>query len=128
MTALATATEVWVAVCDLDAMTPERGVAALVEDRPVAVFRLAAGDPSDPTVDEVVAVDHVDPFHDVGVLARGLVASVGERDVVVSPLHKQRFDLRTGECLEDRTVAVQTWPVRVVDGVVHVGAIRDGAA
>lgn len=105
-----------VAVCRLSALTPDRGAAALVDGVPVALFRLSGGSADD----EVVAVDHVDPFTGVGVLARGLVGSVGDSAVVISPLHKQRFDLRTGECVEDPTVVLRTWAVEVIDGVVHV--------
>lgn len=101
-----------VEIAPVEGLPVERGVAALVGNRPVAVFRLAD--------DEVVAIDHHDPFTGAPVLARGIVASVGDRDVVVSPLHKQRFDLRTGECIDDPRVHVRTWPVAVVDGVARI--------
>ena len=109
----------WTDVCRLDALIPERGVACLVEGEQVALFRLAPLDEGGSSA-AVLAVDHVDPFHGVGVLARGLVGSVGERDVVISPLHKQRFDLRTGECLDAPDVSVRTWEVAVADGTVRV--------
>lgn len=109
----------WTDVCPLDALTPERGVACLVEGEQVALFRLESVDDGGSAA-TVLAVDHVDPFHGVGVLARGLVGSVGERDVVISPLHKQRFDLRTGECLDVAGVSLRTWAVDVVDGTVLV--------
>lgn len=109
----------WTEVCSLDALTPERGVACLVEGEPVALFRLEPVDDGGSAA-TVLAVDHVDPFHGVGVLARGLVGSVGERDVVISPLHKQRFDLRTGECLDAPDVSLRTWAVDVAEGRVRV--------
>ena len=56
----------------------------------------------------------------VPVLARGLVGSAGDVTFVASPLHKQRFDLHTGRCLDDPSVAVRVWPVAVVDGIVRV--------
>lgn len=96
----------------VDELPIDRGVAALVGSHPVAVFRLDR--------DEVRAVDHLDPFTGAPVLARGIVASVGTRVVVTSPLHKQRFDLRTGECLDDPAVRVRTWPVLVIDGNVVI--------
>ncbi len=108
----------WSGVGRFAALPVDRGVAALVGDHPVAVFRLADG--------EVRAIDHVDPFTAAPVLARGIVASVGQRVVVTSPLHKQRFDLRTGQCLDDPDVHVRTWPVLVVDGNVVIVEDTDG--
>lgn len=99
-------------VVEFDQLPADRGVAAIVDGHPIALFRVD---------DEVLAVDHVDPFTDAPVLARGIVASVGERVAVASPLHKQRFDLRTGECLDDPAVSIRTWPVAIADGRVCVG-------
>lgn len=102
----------WLRVAPLTRLPVDRGVAALVGTQPVAVFRLAG--------DEVLAIDHVDPFTGAPVLARGLIGAAGDSVYVSSPLHKQRFDLRTGRCLDDPAVAVATWPTTVIDGVVHV--------
>ena len=103
----------WTTVCELDALLPDVGVRALVGDDQVAVFRLTR-----PT--GVFAIDAFDPFSDAPVLSRGIVGDLKGRFVVASPIYKQHFDLRTGECLEDETVAVRTFPVRVVDGHVQV--------
>jgi nitrite reductase (NADH) small subunit len=103
----------WQDVCRIADLTPERGAAALVEGHPVALFRLDD--------DDVVAIDDVDPFWGVPVLSRGLVGFLAGRDTVASPLLKQRFDLRTGVCIDDPSVAVATWPVRILAGRVEVG-------
>lgn len=102
----------------LDRLPADRGVAAIVGGHYVALFRIDG---------EVLAVDHVDPLTGFPVLARGIVASVGHRLVVVSPLHKQRFDLRTGECLDESEVTIRTWPVEVVHGRVLVGSVEPDA-
>ncbi len=107
-------------IASLDDLPVDRGVAALVDGRPVALFRLADG--------ALFAIDHVEPFTHVPVLARGIVGSVGEVPTVASPLHKQRFDLRTGRCLDDPDRAVGTWAVEVVDGCVRIGERRLPAA
>ena len=104
---------VWQDVCRMSDLTPERGAAALVGGHPVALFRLDD--------DDVVAIDDVDPFWGVPVLSRGLVGFLGGRDTVASPLLKQRFDLRTGVCIDDPAVAVPTGPVRILDGRVEGG-------
>ncbi|HEY1133868.1 MAG TPA: nitrite reductase small subunit NirD [Nocardioides sp.] len=108
-----TATARWTPVCTVDALPRERGVAALVEGRAVALFRTYD--------DEWFALDNRCPFARASVLARGIVGTRGDVPFVASPLHKQPFGLRDGVCLDDPAVRVATHPVRVVDGVVHVG-------
>ncbi len=104
-------TAVWVDVCALDDLVPERGVAALVGGHQVAVF-LVDG--------ELHAVSNFDPFSKAFVLSRGIVGSRGDRLKVASPVYKQSFDLRTGECLDNASVAVPVFGVRQVDGRVQV--------
>ncbi|CAN5777470.1 nitrite reductase small subunit NirD [soil metagenome] len=121
------ATRRWVAICRAEDLTIDRGVAALVAGEQVAVFRLSPPLGAVPGAGgEVFALDHHDPYSGANVLARGLVGSVGERPTVASPIYKQRFDLRDGQCLDgDRHV--RAWPVRLVDGRVEVGTRPRGA-
>jgi nitrite reductase (NADH) small subunit len=102
----------WTQVCQVDALPVDRGAAALIDNRQVALFRLASG--------EVYAVGHRDPFSAANVMARGLVGTRGDVPTVASPVYKQVFDLRTGRCLDDESVALGSWSVRVVDGIVEV--------
>ena len=116
-------------VCRLDQVPVEGGVTALVDGEAVAVFRTYD--------DQVFALSNYDPFGRASVLARGIVGTRtvrtddGEEEVpfVASPLLKQPFDLRTGACLDDPSVAVPTYEVEVVDRggdrVVVVGARRE---
>ncbi|SNX58281.1 nitrite reductase (NADH) small subunit [Streptomyces sp. TLI_55] len=95
----------WFTVCDLNVLLPGRGVAALLPDgRQVALFRDRAG--------KLYAIDNRDPFGGAAVLSRGLTGSFQGRPFVASPLLKQRFDLETGECLDDETVRIATYEVR----------------
>ena len=89
------------------------GVRALLGDSQVAVFKLSGSD-------EIFAIDAFDPFSNAPVLSRGIVGDVEGRLVVASPIYKQHFDLTTGQCLEDNSVAVRTFAVRVVAGQVQV--------
>jgi NAD(P)H-dependent nitrite reductase small subunit len=106
----------WVPVCRWEDLVPDRGVCALVDRRPVAVYRCSFGS-------GLYALDNVDPFSGASVLSRGLVG-VGADGVafVASPLRKQRFALSTGRALDDPSVAVRPWAATVVDGVVVVAA------
>ncbi|GAB1256792.1 nitrite reductase small subunit NirD [Aurantivibrio plasticivorans] len=104
----------WETVCQLDDIAPNTGVCALFNGRQVAIFRLA-------TSDDVFAVDNFDPFGEANVLSRGLIGSIGGELVVASPLYKQHFSLTTGTCLEDETVSIDTFPVRIESGKVQLG-------
>ena len=42
------------------------------------------------------------------------------RFTLASPLHKQVYDLETGECFTSAEYSLRTYPVRVEDGEVHV--------
>jgi nitrite reductase (NADH) small subunit len=104
---------VWVDVCPLDDIIPNRGVCALVGRYQVAVFRVAPDD-------ELFALSNYDPFSKAFVLSRGIVGSKGDRLKVASPIYKQGFDLRTGQCLDDPSVTISTFDVRVISGRVQV--------
>lgn len=104
----------WLRVCALADLVPDRGVAALVADDQVALFRLSG------SAQEVHAVDHLDPVSDAGVMARGLVGSRQDVPTVASPMHKQTYDLRSGRCLDDPGLSLRVWPARVEDGWVEV--------
>jgi nitrite reductase (NADH) small subunit len=104
---------VWTDVCAFDELVPGRGVCALVGQHQVALFRM-------PATDALYAVSNFDPFSDAYVLSRGIVGSQGEIPKVASPIYKQSFDLRTGECLDDPTVRIATYAACVVRGRVHI--------
>lgn len=104
---------VWTRVCVVEALVPDRGAAALVAGRQIALFRLSDSG-------EIHAVDHLDPFSQANVMARGLVGSRRGIPTVASPMHKQTFDLRTGKCLDNPEVALTVWPTRVADGWVEI--------
>lgn len=96
----------WVPLCPLSRLTPGRGVAALLPDgRQAAVFLDRDGRP--------YAIDNRDAFSGAQVLSRGLLGSAAGRPFVASPLLKQRFDLETGRCLDDESVSVRAYEVRV---------------
>src|SRR3954468_23141535 len=110
----------WVDVCDYQRLQPGRGVCALVGGEQVAIFRVAPGD-------ELLAISNYDPFSKAFVLSRGIVGSKGDVVKVASPVYKQNFDLRTGRCLDDPSVQLRTYPVKVEDKRVKVGVLRGTA-
>ena len=105
---------VWQEVCSADDLIDNIGYCALLGDRQVALFRLAGSD-------EIFAIDNHDPFSGANVLSRGVIGDLKGQLVVASPIYKQHFNLRTGQCLEDGSVSVATYPVRIVNGMLQVG-------
>ena len=108
----------WQPVCPVAALEIDRGVTALVHGQAVAIFRTAG--------DHVYALGNHDPFAKASVMARGIVGHRQDVPFVASPVHRHAFDLRTGHCLDDTHVVVPAYDVKVVDGVVLVGARKGG--
>lgn len=103
----------WTDVCAAADILPDTGVCALADGVHVAVFRVGESE-------QFFAIDNVDPKSGASVLSRGLIGSLGDRIVVASPLYKNHFDLRTGECLEAPEHSVRAHAVRVEAGTVQV--------
>lgn len=103
-------------LCDIKDILPETGVCALMGDKQVAIFRTRD--------DRLFAIDNHDPFSQANVLSRGLVGGVsleGEQVLyVASPIYKQRFNLATGECLDDSSVQLSCYDVSLQDGGVFL--------
>ncbi|MDH2430150.1 nitrite reductase small subunit NirD [Sphaerisporangium sp. TRM90804] len=109
---IAAGTRTWIPICPYTDLIPERGAAALVRGRQVAVFRTHD--------DRLFAVGNRDPFSGAHVMSRGIAGTRGEEPVVAAPMHKQTFSLITGVCLDDPTTALPTYPTRVTNGTVEV--------
>ena len=77
----------WTSVCAFDDLMPDTGVAALLEGRQIAVFRIG---------EVVYAIDNYDPHSEANVLSRGIVGDLNGEPVVASPIYKHHFNLATG--------------------------------
>ena len=106
---------VWTRICRRDDLEPLWGEAALVGRSQVAVFRLPD--------ERILAVGNADPVTGASVMSRGLVGSRGTRTTLASPLHKDVYDLETGECLtRPGELRLPVWRVRETEGWVEVAA------
>ena len=102
----------WHRICPLDELELAWGEAALVAGRQVALFRTAST--------EVFAVAQQDPATLANVMARGIIGSRGSRPTISSPLHKEVYDLETGECFTNPELALDVFATRLVDGFIEV--------
>jgi NAD(P)H-dependent nitrite reductase small subunit len=103
----------WQSVCNIDDLQPDSGICALVEGRQVAIFYM-------PKDSVIYAISNYDPFGNANVLSRGIIGDINGQPVVASPLYKQHFNLQTGSCLEDETVTIPAYAVRIENGSVQV--------
>jgi len=102
-------------VCALGDIDLDTGVCALVNGQQVAIFRPAAGG-------VLFAVGNFDPIGEANVLSRGLICDIKGQLTVASPLYKQHYVLASGKCLEDDSVSIPTFKVKVEGKRVLVAA------
>lgn len=107
----------WITICKQQDLTPNGGTCAKLGEQQVAIFYCKR-------TDNVYAVQNFDPFGQANVLSRGIMGSTDDKVYVASPLYKQRFDLRTGECLESPEHALKTYQVRIADQHIQLNAIN----
>jgi len=86
-------------------------VTAFLFGQQVAIFRVNS---------EFYAISDYDPFSGAYVLSRGIVGDRAGVVKVASPIYKQSFSLLTGECLDDPTVKLPTYPLQVVDDIIYI--------
>lgn len=113
--AATTAGPSWMTVCPLSAIAPNTGVNALINGEQVAVFRVGE-------TEEVYAIGNYDPFSQAYVMSRGIIGDRQGVLKVASPIYKQNFNLKTGQCLDDETVSLPSYAARVIEGNVQVQA------
>ncbi len=101
----------WIRVCKTEDILPYSGAAALVLGRQVAIFRLQS---------DFYAISDYDPFSGAYVLSRGIVGDRAGVVKVSSPIYKQSFNLLTGECLDDPSVKLPTYPLQVTDDTIYI--------
>lgn len=111
--ALPLMSEDWTDVCAVDDIIVGTGVAAFVRGHQVAIFR--------PTTDgPLYALSNFDPFSQAFVIARGILGDKGGVLKVASPIFKQNFALATGKCLDDPSVSLECYPVRLSGSRVSI--------
>lgn len=110
-------TNEWRDVCAIDDVIPGTGAAALIDGNQIAIVRTRDG--------RVAALSNFDPFSNAFVIARGIVGDRAGVPKIASPIYKQNFSLLTGECLDDPSVRLAVYPVRVVSGRIQVSVAKE---
>jgi len=109
----------WSSICHLDDIVLNSGRCALFDGEQVAIFRIndvVAGE------EKLYAVNNHCPFSTANVISRGIIGSMEDKTVVASPIYKQHFDLSTGLCIEDNSVKLKTYNIRIVNEKIELAA------
>lgn len=106
----------WVDICALNDITPNTGVAALINEQQIALFRVGQEQ-------RVYALSNQDPFSGANVMSRGIVGDLQGERVIASPIYKQHFSLATGRCLEDKEQKLLVFPCKIHAGRVFVNPV-----
>ena len=96
----------WLEAAPLKSVPKQGGLLVELKSRAIAIFRHG---------DEILAVDDECP-HRGGSLAAGLV----EEGAGICPLHRWKFSLTDGHCLQIPTTAVDCYPAKVEENTVFV--------
>jgi nitrite reductase (NADH) small subunit len=105
----------WIRITGTEEIPLREGRAVQLGGEEVAIFNLGA---------RFLAVSNRCP-HRGGPLADGIVAG----ESVVCPLHAWKVCLASGEVRrpQEQDTCVRTFPVRVIDGIVHVQFVAEQA-
>lgn len=103
----------WKTICSAEELTPNAGNCALIFDQQVAIFNCQR-------TQSLYAVSNYDPIGKANIISRGIIGSIDNEPYVASPLYKQHFHLRTGQCLEDPEITIATFPIRSFEGEIQV--------
>ena len=104
---------IWIDVCALDELQPDSGVCALVAGKQVALFYITK-------TQQVYALANFDPIGKANVLSRGMIGDLAGEPMVASPLYKQHYNLKTGDCVEYADIKVENYPVQIQNQRVTV--------
>ena len=105
----------WITVCNDTDLVTNSGVCALLNEQQIALFKLKIDNE-----EQIFAVSNWDPIGKANVLYRGLLGSVQDAKVIISPLYKQRYCLESGQCLDDDAIKLIVYPVRVEQNQVQL--------
>jgi nitrite reductase (NADH) small subunit len=104
----------WFLACRVKEIPDNGGVCVKYQEQQIAVFYFTRRN-------EWYATQNECPHRHQMVLSRGMIGSHGNEPKVACPFHKRTFSLKTGECFNDDSCSIKTYPVKVESGNVFIG-------
>ncbi len=114
MTTTDTQTLCWHEAAPVSAFPAGGGACVKIGDRQIAVFNFAE-------TNAWYACQNMCPHKMQMILARGLTGDQQGEPKVACPYHKKTFSLCTGENLNGDPYTIDTYPVRIAQGMVYIG-------
>ena len=105
----------WTTVCKDSDLVTNSGVCALLNEQQIALFKI-----KNINEEKIFAVSNWDPIGKANVLYRGLLGSVQDTKVIISPLYKQRYCLESGQCFDDVAIKLIIYRVRIEKNQVQL--------
>ena len=109
-----TATVKWTQVGPIADFPLNSGSCVKIGNEQIAVYRFER-------MNRWYATQNLCPHRQEMVLSRGLLGASGEAPFVACPLHKKRFALENGSCLDAEELSLRTYPIKIDGGFVFVG-------
>lgn len=106
----------WHNIGKLTDLVTNSGICAKINNQQVAVFHIPNNE------QPVFAISNFDPIGKANVLARGIIGSIQAQMVVASPLYKQHFCLKTGQCLEADAIRVPVYKTKIEHDHVFISS------
>ncbi|GGB94490.1 MULTISPECIES: nitrite reductase small subunit NirD [Dyadobacter] len=105
---------IWHMACHVEDIPEDGGGCAFIEGKQIAIFNFARRG-------EWFATDNECPHRQQMAVARGMIGSQEDEPKVACPFHKKTFSLRSGQCLNDESYKISTFPVMVKENRVYIG-------
>lgn len=104
----------WFAACRVEDTVENGGVCIKYKDQQIALFYFTRRN-------EWFATQNECPHRQQMALSRGILGAAGGDPKIACPFHKKTFSLITGECLTGDECSLNTYPVKVENGLVYIG-------
>jgi nitrite reductase (NADH) small subunit len=104
----------WHAACAVEDIPADGGACAYINGQQIAIYNFARRG-------EWFATQNLCPHRQQMALSRGMIGTHQEEPKVACPFHKKTFSLKTGACLSGDDYQIQTYPVKIEQGMVYVG-------
>ena len=104
----------WHIACHVSDIPEDGGGCALIDGKQIAIFNFARRG-------EWYATDNQCPHRQQMAMSRGMIGSHEGEPKVACPFHKKTFSLQSGQCLNDDSYKINTFPVMVKENLVYIG-------